>query len=310
MGSPSNPAIDKFGRVIVPPEYDPSGPANSVTFGLSKISPPSPLYIQRDDTLVLTATTNNGALDTVTCNIRMLLAPFDGGRSGTVIVPEQAVIPLTAAYTPVSQTVQLSEGYLLSVGVIALSAAQRGTTFVRAQIQRGKTATVNGPVFRTMFADYVTRNQSVGWPDGRVLNTLEGPGSVFNQTNAQPGAGADWAFGFNALSRTRVISFNAQLLTSAVVANRIVRVQVKDGSGNIVYQGSPSAVIPASTTAQVTGLVGLNSAVTDPQTVNIALPPIILTGAGTTIGVSTTNLQAGDQWGQQNIYVEQWLDNV
>lgn len=321
--------------VILPPRGQPkTGPdttfksaaiPNLVTFGLDRIEPPSPLYIQRDDLLVVTAVTALGLLDTVTVNLRLLLAPSVRGgqpdapgapdpsqsaQSSNIIVPSAAVLPMAAIFTPVTQILPLAEGYLLSVGATCATATQRGNTYVRVQIQRGKTATVNGPVFRTLFADYVTRSNSVGWPEGRVLEPAESTGALFNQTNAAPAAGVDWTFAWQSLSRTQLLSFSALLTTSAVVANRIVRIQLLDIAANIVYQGAANALIPASTAAQVSGLEGQNTSTIDATTVNVALPGPMIWSGGYTLRVNTLNLQAGDQWGQQNFQVQQWLANV
>lgn len=324
--------------VILPPPGQPkTGPdptfksaalPNQVTFGFNQIGPPSPLYVQRDDVLVCNAIALAG--DTVTFNIRLLQVPFPQGAqpaksgadpaAGLVTLPAQIVsgqvvisLPTPGTFTQKFQI--LSEGYLL--GVTALDSGtvvSRGATFARAWLSRG-TAPGQTQAFQLLFADYVTVNSPIGWPGARTLYPTDGSGNIKEYTVANPAAGADWTVQFGPTARERIISANAQLLTSAAVANRIVRAQLLDGAGNLVYQGPPNQVIAAGVTAQVSISPATNQATTDTTSVGIPLPPgphlTNQTGASVaSLKTVTLNLQAGDQWSNIRVLVEEWVDNV
>jgi hypothetical protein len=326
--------------VLLPPPGQPgTGPdlsfksaavPNVVTFSLDRVGPPSPIYIQRDDQLVIEVVDFSGP-HTVSVRGRQLLAPFPrGGQPDKQAVPDptqtaqssnliepfsQDVSTLAGGPASVVKTLQLTEGYLLSVTVVetSQSTSQRGLVFVRVWINRGATSALASNAFQLLLADYVTATSMVGWPSGRIVFPTEGPGRMANPVVTTPGAGVDWSFQMPAGMRFRIQSVNAQLLTSAGVANRIPRVQIVGQTGTVVWQAPPSSVIAASTTAQVSMSSGQVTSTTDPQTVNITLPsPCILQGvdaARDILRVSTTNIQVGDQWSAISIEAEEWIDN-
>lgn len=306
-----------------PGEFASAAVPNVVTFGFEGIGPPSPLYIQRDDQLVIEAATTTATSDLVFVTARLLLPvapsagqPVQGAGGVPTAVPQRGstIIPIVFTATAgangvlTATTIPLAEGYLLSVGVTGNTALKRGTTFVRVWINRGAVSTLSPNAATVLIADYVTQTAVVGWPYGRVLSPPEGPGNVKNVPIGAPGAGVDWTTTQPGGVRWRLQSWNAQLVTSATVANRIVRGFIKTGGGSIVWQGSPSAVIPASQTVQVSAASGQFTASTDPATVGVALPSPAMVNGAFIIGVSTTGLQAGDQWSGIQLHVEEWLD--
>lgn len=296
---------------------------NIVTFGFEKISPPSLVYIQRDDVLLIQVGLGTTA-DNVVLNTRILLpfqpnagqpdqpqggvVPTDPRLGGSTIIFGQQILNAGAAPGVTLFTIPLMEGYLLSVSATAASLIQRGQVFVRGWLVRGGTLLNARGVGLPLFADYTTTFHPVGWPYGRNVFETEGPGQLFTATVTNPAAGADWSYVQANNSRGRVQSFAATLTTSATVASRIVRVQVTDSGAAVQWQGVAQANIPASTTAVVAGGPGQFTSTTDPTTQNVPLPGLVMLGAQWTIRVSTLNLQAGDQWSLIKFGIEQWLD--
>ncbi len=307
-------------------EFQSASIPNVVSFGFQGISPPSPLYVQRDDTLFLELISAVGFSDLINFTTRLMLPqpsvagqpdrpgapPSELTLGGNTIVTIQNALKGNGLGTLVLLQVPLTEGYLLSCGAIGGTGAnsQRGIDFVRAFIARGAPVSPTPFTTWTLFADYVTAAQPVGWPGGRQVYPTEGAGAIVNTNPANPAAGADFTITMPTNGRVRVSTLNAQLVTSATVINRIVRVQIKNGLGNLVYQAPPQQVIPASTTAQVTFAPGQITSVVDVTTVNVPLPGPVVLGGGFTLGTSTTNLQIGDQWSNISLSSEQWLDAV
>jgi hypothetical protein len=305
-----------------PGEFVGGAKPNQVSFGFDLIGPPSTLYIQRDDRIFLSAQTTLAAGDTVTFLLRFLRVPepmggqpSDGGVGRTVgalvkggivdIIQKDIVIP--AAQTLVLSTViDLAEGYLLSISARATSTGQRGITFAAAQLTRFPGGTLIHS--QVLFADYVTLFRSAGWPGGRYLSSIEGPGFITSVNVANPAAGADWTFTASAAVRFRVVSVNAQLLTSAAVANRIPRMLIDDGA-NIVSNGAPNQIVPASTTSQVTGTTTVTSAGANIPDVLCSIPGNAILKPGWRLRSNTVNIQAADQWSNIWLNLEQWIDN-
>jgi len=321
--------------VILPPPGQPAkGPDPSfkqqpgpqvVTFNFDKVGPPSPLYVQRDDALFIEAF---GILDVVTIRTRLLLSQFPQGGQPDVHGPVYgpgAPFPLTGGIiqridTPLVLTgagvsggtarIDLTEGFLLSVGVLANNALQRGQTFVRGSICRAPFQILAGAPFTTLFADYVTQQAPIGWPNGRTLYSTEGPGELVGVLPANPGAGVDFSIAVPAQRRYRPISLTAKLVTSATVANRFVHATVQDGGGDIFSNATQATAQTATQTVTYTFGPGLTSQIINDGVAVITLPSNLTLLAGWTIQSLTTGIQAGDQWSLISLAVERWLDQV
>lgn len=303
MGSPTNPTVDRFGRASVPVDYSPANAGNSVQFLFKGVQPPSETYIGRDDQLVIQACSLVGA-EVVTVNVRILQP---GGR----IEENQFVLRPSGTGVTLTTNNALAEGYLLSVSALCSAAITRGQTFARAFLNRG--AFGIGAPGQLLFADYLTTAISTGFPGGRFLSPIEGPGFIASAFVTNPGAGADWFVVVQSNVRWRIRSILATLTTNATVANRQVTVFASQG-GTKFFVGPAVQNIPAGTVAQVTAMGVSPVVAADTTKVMIPLPPdLILTGTAgfvQTLGVLTGNIQAGDQWSAIQVFVEQWLDNV
>ncbi len=328
--------------VILPPPGQPAkGPQpgfttgslpNVSTFTFENVAPPSPLYIQRDDQLGIRAYTQIPSGDTVTVTARLLLAPFN--RTGQPDVkptldpgadPQasnlitQVTLTLQVqggtinAYGNVATLLQaLSEGYLLGIAAVSSNAQRRGQTFITVFLNRGRSGFNITGASQPLFSDWIVGNNVTGWPGGRVLNANESTGLLQAVAVTSPGAGVDWSYTIPGGTRVRISSFFGVLTTSAVAGNRIVRVQILQGSF-LVWQSAAGIVIPATTACSVSGAPGANITATDPTTANISLPdPTILNSNGTPsrINVNTAGLLGGDQWSAIAVHFEMWGEDT
>lgn len=283
-----------------PGEWKPSAPANAVTFKITDIGPPSPLYIQRDDVLVVQVMTSNNN-ETVTINWRLLLP-------NGVIIPGQRQIPLLASsFTLVTLRIDLAEGFLLNVSASCATSSIRGQLFVRCSLNRGGVAATN--ILGQLFADYVTNTAANGWPFGRIVSPTEGPGQLVVQTIANPGAGNEWNFTSPNLSRVRLQSLMATLTTSATVASRLPRLQVSPGGGVPTFWCTPNQGVPASTTARVAAAgATMSASPAGMPDVQITLPAPTMLQAASVVNTATLNLQVGDAYTTIAAHYEQWFD--
>lgn len=121
-----------------------------------------------------------------------------------------------------------------------------------------------------------------------------------------PAAGADWAHVFTGGFVRRIISVAAQLVTSAAVANRAVRLDLTAPEGRVLSIPLP-AVITAGLTTQLTwaeGIYPVNTALFDSALSTgfegMVCPP------GFAIGTVSAALDAADQFSNVFIMVESW----
>src|SRR5271157_90653 len=329
---------------LAPGEWQSSASPTVVSFKHHMIEPPTALYVQTGDTLIVDTSTNVPSSDTVVVTARLLLPypPFpqqpsdsvaaaampgaptaaqlaaaaagQAGASQPSVPPRPAYIQQLQITVPtivqVGATVRLPliEGYLLSVAAYCSNATVRGQTFARVWLQqRGVTAT-GLPAAMCLFADYPTAYAPVGWPGGRVSYPTEGPGAIVEILVGNPAAGADWTYSFNGQTRARIQSVGARLVTSATAGNRMARIQIVSSGGTIVWSAPPQQVLAASLTAQFSAAPAQVTSVVDTLTLVSPLPSPAILAPNETLRVSTLNIQAGDQWSNIVIVAEQWLD--
>ena len=304
-----------------PGEFVSAAVPNVVSFGLDLVSPPSTLYIQRDDELLLRVMSLGAAGDTVDFVGRLLQAAPDlPGQPGT---PPPAPIAQpgpnkTQTIKNIGQTIvvaqlvnttkilPLTEGYLLSFSATARNTVSRGNTFASAGILR------RGPngaqVYLPLFADYSTASTPIGWPGGRITQPSESSGAALLVQVTNPGAGVDWAVSVPSFLRWRVRSLAALFTASAAVANRNVTIIIDDGAGHTYWEFDATASITAgqAITIVATGLNAPTGVVT--TILSIPIPPDLVLRTVFRIFTSTANIQVADQWSNINLLTEQWID--
>ncbi len=307
---------------LAPGEFESGSIPNIVSFSFEHLSPPTPLYIQRDDVLIIEGISTTGG-EIFTLTARLLLTgpptpsqPQDlpaerpipqrtGGPAYIEVISQTLII--AAINTPQILVIPLAEGYLLSVAAIASAAVGGGSSFVVGMISRAQSSTFPLNPASVLFADYVTTRHPVGWPGGRAIASEEGAGGFLTQTIGNPAPGADWTFTIPTAQRWLILTASGQLATSATVASRIPRIQITDTGGTVNWQSGPSQTIPASTTAQVSAGAGQVTVTTDAVSVNQAIPGIALMQGAEIIRVSTTNIQGADQWSNVRIRAIRWV---
>jgi len=321
-GAGGTPRLVKPGQPSDTPQapYVGASLPNVVRFKFQDISPPSPLYVQRDDVLQLVGTTQLAGGDILNVTARILLPlpqqtgqpgdpPIDLSKAevegGQPIITIQRALPLPTPNVSVTLKIQLAEGYLLSVEAVGTSTSNRGLTFCAAAIIRNAVTAFNSPS-ETLFADYVFFTWGPTWPGGRILGSIEGPGFLSVQGITAPAAGADFTTTVPAGMRWRPITFSAVLTTSAVAANRQPEIIITNGV-NTIWQCGVQASIVASTAASVTGTT------TNPGTDVVAtnfhftLPPAMFMEGGYVLKSLTAGIQAADQWSSIVLQTESWL---
>jgi hypothetical protein len=282
----------------------PLTPNNSgVTFAFRGVQPPSLLYVDVDDQLIVAAASSQ-TNEVVTVNVRLLLP---NGR----LEDMQFLIRPTNGRQVLRQSFALAQGYILSVSAVALIAITRGATFLRISTQRS--ASGSGNPAQMLFSDYVTTQATSAYPNGRVLSSVEGPGLLQGVTVANPVAGADWSISVPVNARWKVRSVAATLTTAVAAANRQVSITVADLTA-FKFRGFPLQNIVASTVALISAypVTPYTSIVATDFT--LPLPPdLYMTGAPATsdaLQTVTVGIQGADQWSAIRLLVEEWLDNV
>jgi len=283
---------------LQPGEFRLTGQANMVTFGLQNVGPPSPLYVQRDDQLFVSAVTS-GTNESVRINVRFL-------RPDGVIVPLQFIMAVGTIYTRFEQAFQLAEGFILSVYVSAVQALVPNNTYVSVSLVRGSGIAAN--IQQLLAAGSVTQRQGASWPGGGV--GLPGSGVGFARTIAvsSPFVGVDWTLSGTQFVLWRIISVTAQLVTSAAVANRSPRLTLTGANGGGILTGVVLQAQLASLTVFYVFAMGATAfAANAAGDAVVGVGNHAPIGATPVIATSTRNLQAADQWSAITVNVEEFL---
>jgi hypothetical protein len=273
-----------------------SGPASEVSFSLRGLSPPSNLYVTKNDFLILNIF-DFAAGHTVFLDWQIMLP------NGTLQLNEEQKITV-ALPSANSIVIDLPEGYLIRVGVRTNAAnLPRGSLFATVAIIRSPLTT---PIKTIIAQGFVSSFNNVAWPNGLQEASTSGQGRLVTHTVSNPAAGADFSYSAAVLSRASLLGIVATLTTGAAVANRLVQGVIDDGV-NISVLAPAVAVQAASLAIQYVFLPGMS-----PQA-PVGGDQIVGLGSGAKMGTNwrfrtlTQNIQAADQWSAISLGAEEWM---
>lgn len=286
----ADPTADSFQIASLPPQ---------VGFLKRAVQPPSQVYIETSDVLIANCA-SAFTQEVVTFSYRILR--FDG-----VLIHGQFTVTSGPNETIGVHSEQLAEGFLLSMSCTAKFATTRGETFVRAYLTKPSLG-IGQPSY-VFLADYVTQTMMPAYPGGRVLAPTEGPGRIVGITSALPGLGNDFTLGVSPNFRFRMIGVLATFQTSAVVANRTVRLRLLSNGfhtffGGLAFNQTAGQTITYSWGAGYTSGFDGVAAVCEP------FPEGIILQHGDALLSVTNNIDVGDSWTELTALVESWLDGV
>jgi hypothetical protein len=260
---------------------------------------PNALYVSPTDVLHVTAATSQTS-EVVTVNYRLWLA------SRATLLGQFTVSP-TNNRSIVTADQALQEGFLLSAACTAAVASRRGQTFVRLSLTN---SALSAPDNVNMFlAEYVTVNETPGYPVGRLLSPVEGPGFFHQVSISNPAAGHDFSISAPNNTRWKILRVAATLTTSAVAANRQVQFRLITSAG-ISYAASPIVSQTASSTARHSAGPGVPLSAGIANAYQLSLPNdcYLTDDTGSALVSSTGNLQGADQWANIFVDVEEKLE--
>ena len=185
------------------------------------------------------------------------------------------------------------------------SGVKFGEIFVVVQLIRG--ASPNAIPLRTLLANYVPSNATIGWPEGPNAAMTAGVGAIFVGQVSNPAAGADFTFVSGAGLRNFVVSVTAVLVTSAAVANRIPHLQLLDNNNNICFDVAASSAQAASLTVRYSWTPGVQPAFNDASAL-APLPETLILAPSWKLRTVTTAIQGADQLSLIVVAVQQLLE--
>lgn len=254
------------------------------------------MYVGADDSLRVVAINRLSGLSIV-ITARVLLA---NGQ----IVPSQWVLRPTSDRVVNTNTLDLPEGYLLSLSAeTETTGALPGVCWLAAALARGNSSTAAAFIGGQLLQGYVGLSQPLAWPPFA-------PSSQFNRnvttraiTGTDPAAGVEISETVPTGAAWELISLFTSLVTSATAANRRPVLRIDDGS-TVFFRGHQNNTISASTTSELVWFVGgvmLSGAATSGLPHNLLLLP------GWRVTTLTESFQVDDNYAAPGFVVREFL---
>lgn len=130
-----------------------------------------------------------------------------------------------------------------------------------------------------------------------LISLERGSGNPFEVDVANPAAGVEWSLTVPVGQRYRLETLFFLFQTSAVVANRIAKIDIKNASGGIVWEGGNQSALAASGVYRVSGLRLGPYAQASGGGVPIQVPlPDLWLPPGFVVTTNTGAIDVGDQY--------------
>jgi len=257
--------------------------------------PPIDYYVAQDDVLNINAFSSIAG-GSITVSWRLLLP------DGTVKLNQQQ-LALTANRAKQTTTVQLTEGFLLSIFVINGVALSGNRTYVQIRLRKGSAVFTDEQV---LVQGYLSSERFLSWPPGIHENGSDGQGAVISITGTVPGAGAEISETVPTNAMWQLLAFRYSLVTAVAAATRQSDLLMDDGT-NTFLENAPASTQAASLTQIYNWQAGIqNAAVANGIIAGPFAQPIYLI-AGFRIRTHTFNIQAADQYTAPQYLVKEWL---
>lgn len=216
--------------------------------------------------------------------------------------------PFTYKIVPSSDGSVVSNTFRLSDFPIFLSATNPITTVYKNGVYIDVSVQINGDVMMSLMSGYVYSSKALSWPSATMeLATPNDLGYRIERDSTDPAAGAEMSYSLPANRIYHIRSIKITLVTDATVANRRVHLNVLESNGGTMEFIS-SVDQPASTTRTYwfEPISGLGTYADDNDIIVPIIDNIWVRG-GTLTRTQTTNIQAGDNYGIANHWMEEFM---
>lgn len=220
------------------------------------------------------------------------------------IIDHRKFVTLGSTRAQANTNYALGMGYLLSVFISQNGgSAKRGQTYVQGLLFNNKESFSSA----VLFGDYVGASIPTGWPGGRSVASVEGPGVIRSIAGTNPDAGSEIAESVPSNARWRLLGIQASLVSSADVATRQVHFIIDDGTTEKLRFSAQTTQIASLTRAYKAAHYGDQPAAIG-TSIFVNVPFEVLMMTAWRIITSTDNFQAADDWAAPQLMVEEWIE--
>lgn len=268
-----------------------------VKFAMGDVKPPASVYVSATDEIQIWIRNPNFAA-TVHCHYRLI------NPSGELITNRVTFTCQSSGNTPFVRTVAPSEGFLLSM-VIFAPAVSRGQVFARVFLVPGNNSDEQ-TLAHLLVAGYVSDDDRLGFPQSQTESSLSGRGWLRDITVPGLPAGGTWSVTVPAGVHWLIRAIRESFTASAVVAARLLLLEVLDPSSIATAITQAPQTIAAGETWTLSVAPGLNNLSTAPRMTS-GFPEELIVPGGWSIAGDCLNEDIGDRFLAALITVEEWV---
>lgn len=125
-----------------------------------------------------------------------------------------------------------------------------------------------------------------------------------------PAAGAQWSYTVPGGFWARLVSVRQVLVTSAVVANRVARLQLRDANAVTITAVAASGAVPAATTVATHNVLGAADVGNGVAPRSYGYLPSVLIPAGWSWGSQVAAMDAGDAFTTVTLVIQRFPDDA
>lgn len=273
--------------------------ASLIGFATRNVQPPSIVYVTINDFVHVTLYTSQPNV-TVLLSYRVLRA------DGTVDYAQQQMMT-TGDRLRNDYWFNVAEGFILSVNVSTPNTGiLRGMMWSAIAISRGEQATAIDT--QPLISDYVVSGQSLGWPGGRQISSVEGPGLITMAQIPNPGPGVNLIVTPPANTRWRLVGVHFEYITAAGGVNRLIRARLgyAGGLGPETYANTSQAA--ATTITYNAASWGYSPTDVPGSLIFMSIPAGAYLSNNVQLDFIPNTIVIGDQFGTIFCAVEEWLE--
>lgn len=277
-----------------PTVQNPYGPM--FTFAQGEVAPPAAVYVTPTDQIQIWIR-NPSVSATIHLHYRLV------NPDGMVTVNKLSFSCQSTGTSAFIKTIPPSEGFLLSL-VIFAPAISRGQVYARVFLVPGSNS--DEQVLAHMLVQgYVSDDDRLAFPTSPSESSLSGRGWLHTILFSNPAPGANFSTAVPAGVHWLLRAVFFELATDNNAGNRVMTVNLVDGSGNVLGEFPAPATVPASNSAKYSLAPGCNALnVSGAQSAGLPMDLILPPGFQVAfVGVSG----AGDQISFPQLTVEEYV---
>lgn len=237
-----------------------------------------------------------------------LIVKSRGRAAGTVtIAGATREGTFTLKHTPSTDTTEVVERFSLSDIPLMFTVLDDGNLFRPKELYIAVYLGINTNEMWQLAGGYVFGTKGLTWP----TNVVEPPqpdfiGAITSVSSNDPAAGANWTYSTAGAVLTHVKGLQFTLVTDATVASRRVHIRFQDGNGQEIECLAATDQLASQTRKYTCMPVGALLDSANDNDIIIPIPADIWMRTGAVIS-SIFNLQAGDNAGPAEIWVEEFI---